>query len=99
MVFPLTQPSILNLKTLTISYLVHLWSCVTVSIMAGAISAKVELETDPTFERNIKRAKKHQIRKSYQRYEKVELGDGSSQGEGDHHHEIPESIDMWICFK
>ena len=26
----------------------------------------------------------------YQRYEKVELGDGSSQGEGEHHHEIPE---------
>lgn len=30
------------------SYLVHLWSCVTVSITAGAISAKVELDTDPT---------------------------------------------------
>ena len=37
---------------------------------------------------------KHQTRKSYQRYEKVELGDGSSQGEGDHHHEIPKCIDI-----
>ena len=30
------------------TYLVHLWSWVTVSITAGAIKASVELDTDPT---------------------------------------------------
>ena len=41
--------------------------------------------------------KRHGSRKSYQRYEKIQLGDGSSQGKGQHHHEISEKLIFCKC--
>ena len=97
MVFPLTQPPILNLKTL-INFLlgtsVILCHCVYNGWghqCQGRAWHRSHLWWETWKEQ-------HQIRNSYQRYENVELWDGSGQGEGDHHHEIPESTDMWICW-